>query len=237
MLHQNPEPLLRDIAEVELDHDPLLRHALAVHRLANRPEEDGRVKLGRRRVQPLRPPVAERLDHRLELDLNALDGTDIATINDLDPTDVAAVDLDLGVAGAGDGVADSITVNGTVGPQAFDISGGAGLVGVQTAGVALDLVNAQPATDTLTVNSSGGDDTVSASALVATSVVLTLNGGNENDTLVGSAGNDTINGEVGNDLMVGGPGNDTFTGGAGTDQANGGLGADVDGGGIEIFNQ
>jgi Ca2+-binding RTX toxin-like protein len=111
-------------------------------------------------------------------------------------------------------------------------------VTIQNAAFIVSITNAEPANDTLTINTSGGDDIVSASGLANSSVkVLTLNGGAGNDILVGSQGNDTINGDDGDDLMFGGPGNDTFTGGTGTDTANGQAGADVDGGGIETFNQ
>jgi Ca2+-binding RTX toxin-like protein len=94
-----------------------------------------------------------------------------------------------------------------------------------------------PANETLTINTSAGDDLVSASGLANSSVRLTINGGADTDILVGSGGNDTVNGDAGDDLLFGGPGNDTFTGGAGTDVATGGAGNDVDGGGIETFNQ
>jgi Ca2+-binding RTX toxin-like protein len=171
------------------------------------------------------------------LALNTLGATDTVTVNDLLATDVTDVDVDLGVNGASDAAIDAVTVNGTVAVDVVSISGGAGAVTLATPGVEITLANAAPANDTLTVNTSGGDDMVSASGLANTSVVLTLNGGNDNDILVGSAGNDTINGEDGNDLMFGRAGNDTFTGGAGTDEANGEAGADIDGGGNETFNQ
>jgi len=161
------------------------------------------------------------------LTLNALGGTDLVTINDLAATDVTNVNVNLGVAGASDGAADAVTVNGTVAVDVMSISGSAGSATITTASLII----------ALTINTSGGDDIVSASTLANSSVDLTLNGGAANDILVGSQGSDTINGEDGDDLMFGGLGNDTFTGGLGTDEANGGAGTDVDGGGIETFNQ
>ncbi len=77
----------------------------------------------------------------------------------------------------------------------------------------------------IVVNSGGGNDTVSASALVAgTYKSLVLNGGDGNDLLTGGA-----NG-VGlgiSDVLNGDAGNDTLTGGKGTDTVNGGLDDDV----------
>lgn len=65
-----------------------------------------------------------------------------------------------------------------------------------------------------------------ASQLAGSSVVLTVNGGGDNDIIVGSEGNDTINGDDGNDVLFGGNGNDTISGGAGTDYIDGGAGTD-----------
>jgi hypothetical protein len=71
------------------------------------------------------------------------------------------------------------------------------------------VTNAEPGFDALTVNLLGGDDLLSASNLANTSVLLTLNGGADDDILVGSAGNDTFNCEAGTaDYADGGPGVD-----------------------------
>ena len=71
----------------------------------------------------------------------------------------------------------------------------------------------------LAVNGLGGNDTISATALPAQAIALTLDGGAGNDTLAGGAGvetllggdgNDTIDGNGGNDLALMGAGDDTF---------------------------
>ena len=68
------------------------------------------------------------------------------------------------------------------------------------------------ANDTLTVNLSGGDDLLSASGLAASSVVLALNGGANEDVLIGSDGADTFNCDTGTDYADGGPGIDSAAG-------------------------
>jgi Ca2+-binding RTX toxin-like protein len=161
------------------------------------------------------------------LDLNALGSTDTATVNDLAATDVVLVDVDLGVAGAGDGAADAVTVNGTVGADVVSVSGAGGSVSLAMAAFSVALNNAEPANDTLTINTSSGVDLVNASALAATSVLLTINGGNDGDVLVGSAGNDTVNGDAGNDVIQTLGGNDAMNCGADTDYGDGGAGADT----------
>ena len=67
------------------------------------------------------------------LTLNALGSIDTITVNDLAATDVTHVNLDLGVNGAGDGAADAVTVNGTVGADTFGLSGSGGSVTIDGA--------------------------------------------------------------------------------------------------------
>jgi Ca2+-binding RTX toxin-like protein len=171
------------------------------------------------------------------LTLNALGNPDTVTVGDLVATDVTTVNLNLGVAAAGDGAADGVQVNGTSAVETMALSGGAGSVTVTTSNYVVNLTNSEPANDTLRLDTLSGDDIVSAASLANSSTDLTINGGNDDDILVGSQGNDTINGEAGNDLMFGEGGDDTFTGGSDIDEANGGAGNDVDGGGNETFNQ
>ncbi len=144
------------------------------------------------------------------LALNALGGADSATINDLAATDARNVDLDLGVNGAGDGVADALTVNGTVGPDVFGISGRLGLGGaeqLQPRPRRLQRRARQRHADGQCVLR---DDVLSASGLAATSLaLLTVNGGNDDDVLVGSDGSDALNGDSGTDYVNGGAGIDS----------------------------
>jgi hypothetical protein len=59
----------------------------------------------------------------------------------------------------------------------------------------------------------------------------TLNGGNEDDTLLGRAGDDVLNGRSGDDVLRGGSGDDVLNGGSGDDILRGGSGDDVLNGG------
>jgi Ca2+-binding RTX toxin-like protein len=146
------------------------------------------------------------------LTINALGSTDNVTINDLASTDITNVNLNLGVNGAGDAAADAITVNGTVGVDVMSLSGSGGSVTVAGTAYTISATNAEPANDTMTVNLSGGDDLLSAANLAATSVDLTLNGGNDEDVLIASSGGDTVNCDAGTDYADGGPGIDSQTG-------------------------
>ena len=148
------------------------------------------------------------------VNLHALGGIDTVTVNDLGPTDVTSVAVDLGVGGLGDAAVDAITVNATNAVDLFNVSGSAGSVLVQGLAVGVQLLSSEPANDTLTVNLINGDDIFSASSLAATPLQhLTVSGGNGNDILVGSQGADTLNGDANTDYIDGGAGIDSSTGG------------------------
>ena len=78
----------------------------------------------------------------------------------------------------------------------------------------------------LTINGGDGNDTLDASAGVLGNVRLRLNGDAGNDRIFGSSNEDTIDGGVGKDTLLGGNGNDTIFGGADHDAINGGSGDD-----------
>ena len=96
----------------------------------------------------------------------------------------------------------------------------------------------------ITLNGAGGKDSINLTglspALYSHLAAVTINGGDNDDTIVGSfigdvidggAGRDSINGRNGNDTLLGGAGNDTLFGRAGDDLLDGGLGNDVLSGG------
>jgi hypothetical protein len=136
----------------------------------------------------------------------------------------------------GDG-SDSANYNGTANADTINAVRDAAGTGVFTAvsGAApLDTT----AVETLTLNGSGGDDSLSGGNGLGTLTQLRLNGGDGNDTLVGGdggdilkAGNgdDTVMGGRGNDVAFLGDGNDTFTWnpGDGSDTVEGQTGADL----------
>ena len=78
----------------------------------------------------------------------------------------------------------------------------------------------------LTINGGDGNDTLDASAGVLGDVRLRLNGNAGNDRITGSANDDTIDGGAGLDSLLGGTGNDTIFGGADNDVISGQAGDD-----------
>ena len=160
--------------------------------------------------------------------LGAGGGADSVTINDLNATEIEAVNIDLG---AGD--ADAVIINGRNTADNIQVSSaGATLVDFQGLGYDVNITSATTA-DTLTVNGNNGDDSIKANNGVENTIAIVFNGNDGNDflsadaTLNGGNGDDTLVGGVGADILNGDAGNDTLTGNGGADTINGGTGSDT----------
>jgi Ca2+-binding RTX toxin-like protein len=106
------------------------------------------------------------------VDLNAIGGADLVTVNDLSGTGVSAVNVDLaGTLGgaSGDGQPDRVVVNGSSGNDAVKVSGDASGVAVSGLSALVALRHQEPG-DALAVNGLGGNDTIDASGLAAGSI-------------------------------------------------------------------
>jgi Ca2+-binding RTX toxin-like protein len=174
------------------------------------------------------------------VDFNALGGADKVTVNDLTGTDVKTVNADLAATlggTTGDGQTDQVIVNATNGNDAIDVSGDASGVAV-TGLAALVAIQHQEPGDKLDVHGLGGNDGISAAALAAQAITLTLDGGAGDDRIAGAKGvevafggegNDSIDGNGGNDSAFLGAGNDTFVWdpGDGSDTVEGEEGTDT----------
>lgn len=146
--------------------------------------------------------------------LNALGGADVITVNDLTGTDVGKVEIDLGAAGGGgDGQVDTIVINATEGSDTILVTNNNGVVTVSGLPTEVTITNFD-ANDRLVINGLGGDDAIQASGL-GTAMLLTADGGEGADVLIGSDGPDTLLGGNGDDVLIGGPGLDVLDGGTG----------------------
>ncbi|MGF6226686.1 Ca2+-binding RTX toxin-like protein [Inquilinus ginsengisoli] len=189
--------------------------------------------------------VTMTLDNVERIDFDALGGSDLITLNNLAGTEVKHVAIDLaGVLNGttGDGVQDNVIVNGAAAGAADVITlsqtGTGTAATVVVNGLAAQTTIAHfDAGDHLVVNGLGGNDRLDARALPQ-SMVLVLDGGAGDDTLIGSAGADLLLGGAGNDVVIGargddtaflGAGNDTFfwAPGEGSDTVEGGPGIDT----------
>ena len=162
--------------------------------------------------------VTMDLDDVENIDFRALGGTDNVVVGDLSGTDLTVTGLDLrGRNGGGDGAADTVTVNGTNGADAFGAAGDAGGVNVFGLHTAVNILFQEQANDRLALNALGGDDVVDAASLEADGMQLTMNGGLGEELFLGSEGGDLINGGDGDDVALMGAGDDTFVWNPGDD--------------------
>jgi Ca2+-binding RTX toxin-like protein len=161
----------------------------------------------------------------------ALGGADTVTVGDLTGTEVTRVEVDLnGPEQTADGQADQVTLVGSAADETLKVTFGSGTLKVTGAPAELRVTGMDVnGLDRLTVNGGAGTDTIDASALSASRVTLTLNGGLGDDTILGSKGDDLIFGGDGDDTAHMGSGNDTFVWNPGDDNdiIEGGTGTDT----------
>ncbi len=159
--------------------------------------------------------------HGIErIDVNALANTDTIVVGDLSGTDVTAINVNLaGVLGttAGDGVTDTVITNGTNGDELVDVFGSGTSVSVVGLAAQVNVTNNEGAFDSLVVGTLGGKDRIAATTLPAGVVLLTIDAGAGDDTLLGSQGADVLLGGDGDDLVLGDAGSDLARMGAGDD--------------------
>ena len=149
-------------------------------------------------------------------DVNALGGADNVRSEDLSGTDMTQVDANLAAPGGVDDLAaDNVIVTATNDEDVVSIVGSAGNAQALGLPARTTVSGASAATDRLTVNGLDGGDVLDASALVASAIALTLDGGLGDDVILGGAGDDTLLGGEGDDVILGGDGLDVIDGGLG----------------------
>jgi hypothetical protein len=160
------------------------------------------------------------LDDVERISTEALGGADSAVVNDLSGTDLKNADFDLEAAiggNAGDGAADTLTVNGTNGDDTIAVAASAGAVDVTGLATAVKIEHSEAANDSLLLDARGGNDTVNGGIGLAALIKVSIDGG---------AGNDTINGTDASEVLLGGDGNDAIDGNRGDDRGLLGAGDD-----------
>jgi Ca2+-binding RTX toxin-like protein len=197
-----------DVVEGQDDADTLLFNGAGVAESFDVSANGERVKFFRDLAS-----ITMDLNDTEFIDVQALGGNDNAVVNDTSGTDLKRVAFDLVAAiggGAGDGAADSVTVNGTNDPDDIQITADGSGVDVNGIPPTVQIDHSEAANDKLTVNGLGGADTITAGPGLAALIQLVINGGTEVDVLTGGDGNDRIVGQQQNDSMFGGDGNDTL---------------------------
>lgn len=116
------------------------------------------------------------IDGMEQFNLAALGGTDIVTLNDLTPTAIEQVNVNLGLfGGAVDAAADTININGSDQPDTMQVTAdGTALNVLWPAGI-VRITSPEGTLDTLNVNGLGGNDNISAGAGTTSLIRLFLN--------------------------------------------------------------
>ena len=167
-----------------------------------------------------------------QIDVAALGGADNITVNDLSGTGVKQVAIDLASppgSGTGDGQPDTVTIEGTAGGNHITIANSGASIAVSGLAAQVTIDGAEGANDSIVIQALGGNDTINASALAAGEIMLTIDGGDGNDTITGSQGDDVLLGGDGDDNVIGGRGEDVALLGSGNDRFtwNPGDGSDI----------
>jgi Ca2+-binding RTX toxin-like protein len=152
------------------------------------------------------------------IDFLARGGSDIIVVSDLSGTDLLEIGLDLASSSGGgdDTLLDSVILSGTAGNDTVQVFGDASEVSVVGLTASVYIANPENAHDALTIGTLAGDDLVHAAGLATPSIMLTADGGDDDDVLIGGDGVDSLFGADGDDVLQGGPGLDALDGGAGT---------------------
>ena len=111
------------------------------------------------------------------LDVNALDGSDSVTINDLAGTGLTDVTVDLAFdlgSDFSDGVADTVQVEGTAGVDTITATANGGAVDVAGLAASVRIAHTDPALDRLTIDTLAGADNVSVAAAVSGLIQVTV---------------------------------------------------------------
>lgn len=111
------------------------------------------------------------------LDVNAIEGSDSVTINDLAGTGLTDVTVDLAFdlgSDFSDGVADTVQVEGTAGVDTITATANGGAVDVAGLAASVRIAHTDPALDRLTIDTLAGADNVSVAAAVNGLIQVTV---------------------------------------------------------------
>jgi Ca2+-binding RTX toxin-like protein len=158
------------------------------------------------------------------LGVKALGGTDTLTVEDLTGTGVASVLADLAANSGGDDFQiDNVVVHATPGDDVMTVTGAGPNTQLDGLAARIAVSGASPSADRLTIHALAGDDVIDASGQAAVAMLLTLDGGDDDDVLIGGDGPDVLLGGLGDDVLLGGPGVDAIDGGPGDNIVIGGF--------------
>jgi Ca2+-binding RTX toxin-like protein len=143
-----------DTVEGQADSDTLLFHGSNIGEAFDVAANNGRVSFTRNIAA-----IVMDLNDVETLDLRALGGSDLLTVNDLAGTDLTSVVVDLAAfAGGGDGLLDTVIVNGTAADDTINLTANASVVDVTGLAASVHLSGSEALVDTLRIDGLAGLD-------------------------------------------------------------------------------
>ena len=127
--------------------------------------------------------------------VRTLGSVDTLTVNDLDGTDLKEANVDLSATGGGgDGSVDRVIANGTEDADDVEVGSDGATAVVSGLSAQVRVTGSEPALDTVTAATLGGEDSIAASAQATGDAAVTVDGGDGADTATytGTSGADTI---------------------------------------------
>jgi Ca2+-binding RTX toxin-like protein len=149
------------------------------------------------RLQLFRDVAAVTMDANdvEQVDVHALGGTDNVTVDPLAGTSVTRVEVDLAAfGGGGDGLADTVTVNGTASADSIAVDQLSGEARVVDGPTTVSVAHSEPANDQLRIMPLAGNDQVTFFPGVTSLLKLKIDGGSDSDTVIptGTSGPDSF---------------------------------------------
>jgi hypothetical protein len=147
-----------DVVEGETGFDTMVFNGSGGNEIMDATADGGRVSFTRNLGT-----IVMDLDGVETIDVRALGGTDTVTVNDVGGTDLERVDVDLAAAlggSAGDGQADAVRVEATKGDDSIAAEANGTAVEVSGLAALVRITHTDPASDTLVIDTVGGEDDV-----------------------------------------------------------------------------
>jgi len=161
-----------DVVEGESGSDTLVFNGFGANEVMAVTPSGDRVRFTR-----VQGTIVMDLDDVEAIDVRPLGGTDTVTVNDVTGTDLARVDVDLAGALGGstsDAQADTVNVNGTTGDDSIAANAVGSAVEVNGLAALVRITHADPALDSLVIDSLTGVDDVAIDPALAALILVSV---------------------------------------------------------------
>jgi len=161
-----------DVVEGGRGYDTMVFNGFGANEIMGATANGGRLLFTR-----VQGNIVMDLDDVEAIDARPQGGTDAVTVNDLTGTDLTRVDVDLAAAlggSTGDGLPDTVTVNGTTGDDTITANASGAAVEVSGLAAFVRISVADAATDALVIDGLTGVDNVAVDPALAALILVSV---------------------------------------------------------------